>query len=112
MFNVWTLNQVSHNQIWNSHTVLIQLHCLVLVRSYVLFLSVSQVNQLDAHSAQNVETVGTLYVMKSRPLQDVLVDSIYKSGARVEAQKTEDMFPEVRGTLYRFDSSWAVKAPK
>ncbi|KAI3375880.1 hypothetical protein L3Q82_003758 [Scortum barcoo] len=54
-----------------------------------------QINQLDTQSAQTIETVGTLYVMKSKPLKDVVVDSIYKSGARVEAQQTEDMFPEV-----------------
>lgn len=56
--------------------------------------------------------MGTLYVMKSRPLQDVHVDSIYKSkdvsGGRVAAQQKEDMFPEVRDTLRWFDSSWTV----
>uniref|UniRef100_A0A3B5A9I0 Fibrinogen alpha chain-like n=1 Tax=Stegastes partitus TaxID=144197 RepID=A0A3B5A9I0_9TELE len=54
-----------------------------------------QVQQLDSQLDQNVESVGTLYVMKSKPLQDVLVDSIYKSGAGVAAQKKEDFFPEV-----------------
>ncbi|XP_076580936.1 uncharacterized protein LOC143316958 isoform X2 [Chaetodon auriga] len=57
-----------------------------------------QINQLDSHSAQNIESVGTLFVMKSRPLQDVIVDSIYKSknvDSTVAGQQKEDMFPEV-----------------
>lgn len=56
-----------------------------------------QVNQLDSQSAQNIETVGTLYVMKSRPMKDAIVDSIYKSkdSVGVAAQQSEDMFPEV-----------------
>lgn len=64
-----------------------------------LFLCVSQIHQLDSQSAQNIESVGTLYVMKSRPLRDAIVDSIYKSkdvDSRVAAQQTEDMFPGVR----------------
>ncbi|XP_069580702.1 fibrinogen alpha chain-like [Brachyistius frenatus] len=58
-----------------------------------------QIDQLDSRSAQNIESVGTLYVMKSRPLQGVVVDSIYKSGdvdGRVSAQQKEDVFPEVK----------------
>lgn len=59
-----------------------------------------QVKQLDSQSAQTIESVGTLYVMKSRPLQDSLVDSIYKSkdiptGAAAQEQ-VQDMFPEVK----------------
>ncbi|XP_070849953.1 fibrinogen alpha chain [Chaetodon trifascialis] len=57
-----------------------------------------QISQLDSHSAQNIESVGTLFVMKSRPLQDVVVDSIYKSkdvDSKVAGQQKEDMFPEV-----------------
>ncbi|XP_031158490.1 fibrinogen alpha chain isoform X2 [Sander lucioperca] len=58
-----------------------------------------QVSQLDSQSAQNIESVGTLYVMKSRPLQGVIVDSIYKSkdvSSNTAGQQKEDMFPEVR----------------
>ncbi|KAA8592030.1 hypothetical protein FQN60_017404 [Etheostoma spectabile] len=36
----------------------------------------SYVGQLDALSAQSIESVGTLSVMKSRPLQGVIVDSV------------------------------------
>lgn len=56
-----------------------------------------QVNQLDSQSAQNIETVGTLYVMKSKPMKEGIVDSIYKSkdSVGVAAQQSEDMFPEV-----------------
>uniref|UniRef100_A0A3B5LDH1 Fibrinogen alpha/beta/gamma chain coiled coil domain-containing protein n=1 Tax=Xiphophorus couchianus TaxID=32473 RepID=A0A3B5LDH1_9TELE len=57
-----------------------------------------QVNQLDAQVAQSVETVGTLYVMKSRPLQDVIVDSRFKS-KDVAGQRTADLFPQVRNAL-------------
>ncbi|XP_037614904.1 fibrinogen alpha chain-like [Sebastes umbrosus] len=55
-----------------------------------------QVNQLDSQSGRNVEAVGSMYVMKSRLMKDVIVDSIYKSGDSNRAgQKTEDMFPDV-----------------
>lgn len=54
-----------------------------------------QVNQLDAQVAQSVETVGTLYVMKSRPLQNVIVDSRFKS-KDAAAQRREDLFSQVR----------------
>lgn len=57
-----------------------------------------QVNQLDAQVAQSVDTVGTLYVMKSRPLQDVIVDSRFKS-KDVAGQRTADLFPQVRNAL-------------
>ncbi|KAK5893106.1 hypothetical protein CgunFtcFv8_006010 [Champsocephalus gunnari] len=55
-----------------------------------------QVDQLDSQAAQNIEAVGTLYVMKSRPLKSVVVDSVYKSGKGGQAQQNEDMFPEVK----------------
>ncbi|KAI4794073.1 hypothetical protein KUCAC02_032300 [Chaenocephalus aceratus] len=55
-----------------------------------------QVDQLDSQAAQNIEAVGTLYVMKSRPLKSVVVDSVYKSGMGGHAQQNEDMFPNVK----------------
>lgn len=56
-----------------------------------------QMKQLDTLSGQSVESVGTLYVMKSRPLRDAVVDSIYKSkGLQTEQQTTEDLFPGVK----------------
>lgn len=63
-----------------------------------VFLSVSQVNQLDSQSALKTDSVGTLYVMKSRLLKDGVVDSIYKSkdSVGVAAQRKEDAFYEVR----------------
>lgn len=57
-----------------------------------------QVQQLDSSSAQNIETVGTLYVMKSRKLKDAVVDSVYKSKG-VGAQQKEDLFPQVRHAI-------------
>lgn len=75
------------------------------MRSHSLFLSVSQIKQLDSQSAQSIDSVKTLYVMKSRPLQDQLVDSIYKSkdttGA-VAAQRREDVFTDVSETICWF----------
>uniref|UniRef100_A0A3B4VCE8 Fibrinogen alpha chain n=1 Tax=Seriola dumerili TaxID=41447 RepID=A0A3B4VCE8_SERDU len=51
-----------------------------------------QVSQLDSQSPQRIESVGTLYVMKSRPLKDAIVDSVYKSShGSVAAQKREDV---------------------
>lgn len=57
----------------------------------------SQVNQLDSQRAQSIETAGSLHVMKSKPLRDVVVESIYKSGVTQPAaeQQTENMFPDV-----------------
>ncbi|XP_032374918.1 fibrinogen alpha chain isoform X2 [Etheostoma spectabile] len=55
-----------------------------------------QVGQLDALSAQSIESVGTLSVMKSRPLQGVIVDSVFKSKDVGGGQQRENMFPEVR----------------
>ncbi|KAJ4921138.1 hypothetical protein JOQ06_024722 [Pogonophryne albipinna] len=57
-----------------------------------------QVDQLDSQAAQNIEAVGTLYVMKSCPQKCDVVDSVYKSGksGQTMAQQTEDMFPDVK----------------
>uniref|UniRef100_A0A669CDX2 C2H2-type domain-containing protein n=1 Tax=Oreochromis niloticus TaxID=8128 RepID=A0A669CDX2_ORENI len=57
-----------------------------------------QVQQLDSQAPQNVETVGTLHVMKSRPLRDMVVDSVFKSrdAEGAAGQQTADMFPDVR----------------
>lgn len=54
-------------------------------------------NQLDSQGAQSIESAGVLHVMKSKPLREALVDSIYKSrdSPVVAGQHTEDMFPEV-----------------
>lgn len=55
----------------------------------------SQIQQLDSQSAQSVQSVGTLYVMKSRLLKDDSVDTLLKSGP-LDGQQREDMFHEVR----------------
>uniref|UniRef100_A0A671UFC9 Fibrinogen alpha chain n=1 Tax=Sparus aurata TaxID=8175 RepID=A0A671UFC9_SPAAU len=57
-----------------------------------------QINQLDSQSAQRIDSVKTLYVMKSRPLKESNVDSIYKSSdttGAVAAQRREDVFTDV-----------------
>lgn len=64
-------------------------------------------NQLEAHSAQNIESVGTLYVMKSRRLKDVVVDSVFKS-KDLEAQQKEDLFPLVREVLHSEVFIWKI----
>ena len=59
----------------------------------------SQVAQLDSQSAQSVESVSSVYVMKSRALKEVLVDSRYRSKQTVgtgDAGQTQDFFPDVR----------------
>uniref|UniRef100_A0A3P9LK56 Fibrinogen alpha chain n=1 Tax=Oryzias latipes TaxID=8090 RepID=A0A3P9LK56_ORYLA len=54
-----------------------------------------QVAQLDSQTPQNIEAAGTLYVMKSRPLKDLQVDSIYKSKA-VQGQQKQDLFSDIK----------------
>lgn len=61
-----------------------------------------QVNQLDSQSAQNIESVGTLYVMKSRPLKDSVVDSPFKSKDVDGGTQKQNMFPDVRRPAYWF----------
>uniref|UniRef100_A0A8K9UN39 Fibrinogen alpha chain n=1 Tax=Oncorhynchus mykiss TaxID=8022 RepID=A0A8K9UN39_ONCMY len=48
-----------------------------------------QMDQLEAQRVQSVETVGSLHIMKSRPLKDVLVDSL-------AGEQKQDFFPEVK----------------
>ncbi|XP_072232892.1 fibrinogen alpha chain isoform X2 [Leuresthes tenuis] len=69
-----------------------------------------QVQQLDSQSVQNIESVGTLYVMKSRPLKNVVVDSIYKS-KDVAAQRKEDMFPEVNTVQLVLEEEGSSSSP-
>ncbi|XP_043104941.1 fibrinogen alpha chain-like isoform X2 [Puntigrus tetrazona] len=46
-----------------------------------------QMDQLNTLSVQSVETVSSLGIMKSRPLKDVVLPSIYKSGTGKAEQK-------------------------
>lgn len=46
-----------------------------------------QMDNLDAIRVQSVETVSSLGIMKSRPLKDVVLPSIYKSGTGKAEQK-------------------------
>lgn len=61
----------------------------------ITFSIIFQLKQLELKSAQSVESVKTLYVMKSRPLKDYPTDSLLKAKA-VDGQQKEDMFREVR----------------
>ncbi|XP_017292488.1 fibrinogen alpha chain [Kryptolebias marmoratus] len=69
-----------------------------------------QVQQLEANSVQNIESVGTLYVMKSRKLKDVTVDSIYKS-KDVGAQQKEDLFPQVNTVQFVLEEEGSSSSP-
>lgn len=46
-----------------------------------------QMDQLDAMRVQSVETVRSLGIMKSRPLKDVVLPSVFKSGTGKAEQK-------------------------
>ncbi|KAM9717634.1 uncharacterized protein ACNS7B_021255 [Menidia menidia] len=69
-----------------------------------------QVQQLSTQAAQSIEAVGSLYVMKSRPLKDVLVSSIYKS-KDVAGQQKEDMFPEVKTVQLVLEEEGSSSSP-
>ncbi|KAK7909496.1 hypothetical protein WMY93_014180 [Mugilogobius chulae] len=70
-----------------------------------------QMNQLDTLSNQNIESVGTLHVMKSRPLKDAVVSSIYKSKDAAAQQKTEDMFPQVNTVQLYLEAEGSSSSP-
>ncbi|KAK5606880.1 hypothetical protein CRENBAI_014121 [Crenichthys baileyi] len=69
-----------------------------------------QLSQLDSRAAQSVESVGKLYVMKSRPLQDVVVDSRFKS-KDVAAQQKEDMFAQVNTVQFVLEEEGSSSSP-
>ncbi|XP_026861972.2 fibrinogen alpha chain [Electrophorus electricus] len=53
-----------------------------------------QMDRLDSIRTQSVETVSTLKVMKSKPLKDLILPSIYKSGGE-RAEQKQAIFPDV-----------------
>ncbi|MEQ2167540.1 hypothetical protein GOODEAATRI_005141, partial [Goodea atripinnis] len=67
-------------------------------------------SQLDSRAAQSVESVGKLYVMKSRPLKDVIVDSRFKS-KDVAAQQKEDMFTQVNTVQFVLEEEGSSSSP-
>ncbi|MEQ2259976.1 hypothetical protein XENORESO_014894 [Xenotaenia resolanae] len=69
-----------------------------------------QLSQLDSRAAQSVESVGKLYVMKSRPLKDVIVDSRFKS-KDVAAQQKEDMFTQVNTVQFVLEEEGSSSSP-
>ncbi|KAJ0055516.1 hypothetical protein NL108_005392, partial [Boleophthalmus pectinirostris] len=74
-----------------------------------------QMNQLNTLTNQNVgEFVGTLNVMKSRPLKDAVVDSIYKSSdPQTAQQKTDglDVFNEVKTVQLYLEQEGSSTSP-
>ncbi|XP_035005366.2 fibrinogen alpha chain isoform X2 [Hippoglossus stenolepis] len=72
-----------------------------------------QINQLDSRSAQNIQSAGTLYVMKSRLMKDVHVDSIFKSasGPTTGAQQTQDIFADVKNIQLILESEGSSASP-
>nr|XP_020477878.1 fibrinogen alpha chain [Monopterus albus] len=69
-----------------------------------------QINQLDSQSGQNVESVGTLYVMKSRPLKDVIVDPNFKS-TRTAGQQKDDLFTDVKTVHLLLEEEGSSSSP-
>ncbi|XP_015226361.1 PREDICTED: fibrinogen alpha chain-like [Cyprinodon variegatus] len=69
-----------------------------------------QINQLESYETQSLQSVGTMYVMKSRPLKDVIVDSRFKS-KDVAAQQTEDMFPQVNTVQFVLEEEGSSSSP-
>ncbi|XP_039996714.1 fibrinogen alpha chain-like [Xiphias gladius] len=73
-----------------------------------------QVNQMNSQSHQITESVGTLYVMKSRPLKDAEnVDNIYKSGitSAAAAQQRDDIFLDVRNVHLTLEEEGSSSSP-
>ncbi|XP_076019059.1 uncharacterized protein LOC143010568 isoform X1 [Genypterus blacodes] len=70
-----------------------------------------QINQLESQSAQSVETVGTLYVMKSRSLQDVVVQDIYKSKDITAGGQRNDLFSDVRASQLILEQEGSSTSP-
>lgn len=67
-----------------------------------------QVNQLDSNTVQS--SPGSLYVMKSRPLKDVVVDSRFKS-KDVAGQQREDVFPQVNTVQFILEEEGSSSSP-
>ncbi|KAM9827534.1 fibrinogen alpha chain [Neosynchiropus ocellatus] len=55
-----------------------------------------QVDQLQSQTTQTFESLGTMYVMKSRPLQGLPVDPLLKSKIPTAGQLKEDVFLDVK----------------
>uniref|UniRef100_A0A8C7XXP9 Fibrinogen alpha chain n=1 Tax=Oryzias sinensis TaxID=183150 RepID=A0A8C7XXP9_9TELE len=69
-----------------------------------------QVAQLDTQTPQNIEAAGTLFVMKSRPLKDLQVDSIYKSKA-VQGQQKQDLFSDIKALKLVLEEEGSSSSP-
>ncbi|KAM9836312.1 fibrinogen alpha chain [Aulostomus maculatus] len=65
-----------------------------------------QVTQLDSQTVQNIETVGTLYVMKSRPLKEDDPGSLFKS-KDVDA----DVFHDVKNVQLSLEMEGTLASP-
>lgn len=67
----------------------------LLLQRRAIFSVLLQLKQLDPPAPQGAKGVETLYVLKSRPLKDHPVDSVFKSKTP-GGQQREDVFHEVR----------------
>ncbi|XP_029283125.1 LOW QUALITY PROTEIN: fibrinogen alpha chain [Cottoperca gobio] len=74
-----------------------------------------QVDQLDSRAGKNIESVGTMYVMKSQQPQGVIMESIYKSGQSGQSgaagQQRVDMFPDVKTVNLILESEGSSSSP-
>ncbi|XP_030631846.1 fibrinogen alpha chain [Chanos chanos] len=65
-----------------------------------------QLDHLDSLAVQSVETVSSLRVMKSRPLKEELVSSVYKSGLTggERAEQKLDLFGDVKQVEFSLEA--------
>ncbi|CAF87511.1 unnamed protein product, partial [Tetraodon nigroviridis] len=69
-----------------------------------------QLKQLDSPSSQSVKGVETLYVMKSRPLKDDPVDSLFKA-KDLDGQQKEDVFHEINTVTLLLEQEGSSSSP-
>nr|XP_015801603.2 fibrinogen alpha chain [Nothobranchius furzeri] len=69
-----------------------------------------QMRQLEAQSAQSVESVGTLYVMKTSSLQTAAAETRFKS-KDVGGQKKDDVFSEVKTLQFVLEQEGSSSSP-
>ncbi|KAL4618126.1 fibrinogen alpha chain [Arapaima gigas] len=63
-----------------------------------------QLRSLEEMQLQSVETVSQLRVMKSRPMKDVVVSSVYKSAGHETAEQKQDFFGDLQQVKLSLES--------
>ncbi|XP_051920180.1 fibrinogen alpha chain-like [Hippocampus zosterae] len=70
-----------------------------------------QMNQLQAQQVQSIQSVRQLEVMQSRPLQEALGGTIYKSKATKTGQQEKDVFHEVKSLQLILEMEGSISSP-